>query len=103
MGRETDEAMRLLFSSQVLWELGRHTEADELLAEAKAKYGDAAAFAIAGRHAIRNEKDEAFLWLDRAYERREPPVIEIRTDEAFRNLHQDPRWKAFMSKLKLPE
>ncbi|MDH5176209.1 MAG: tetratricopeptide repeat protein, partial [Gammaproteobacteria bacterium] len=103
MGKETDEAMRLLFSSQVLWELGRRTEADELLAEAKAKYGDAAAFAIAGRHAIRNEKDEAFLWLDRAYERREPPVIEIRTDEAFRNLHKDPRWKAFLSKLKLPE
>jgi TolB-like protein len=103
MGKETDEASRLLFSSQVLWELGRRTEADELMAGAKARYGDAAAFMIAGRYAIRNEKDEAFMWLDRAYEHREPGVIEIRTDEAFQNLHEDPRWKAFMSKLKLPE
>jgi TolB-like protein len=102
MGKETDEPTRLLFSSQVLWELGRRKEADELLAEAKAKYGDVAAFIIAGRYAIRNEKDEAFMWLDRAYERREPGVIEIRTDEAFRNLHGDPRWKALLSKLKLP-
>jgi serine/threonine-protein kinase len=103
MGKETDEALRLVFSSQVLWELGRRTEADELLARAKASYGDTAAFMIAGRYAIRNEKDEAFMWLDRAYEHREPGVIEIRTDEAFRNLHEDPRWKAFLSKLKLPE
>ena len=103
MGKETEEGVRLLFSSQVLWELGRRTEADELLAEAKAKYADTMAFVIAGRYAIRNEKDEAFMWLDRAYERREPGVIEIRTDEAFRNLYEDPRWKAFLSKLKLPE
>jgi len=103
MGKETDEPTRLLFSSQVLWELGRRKEADELLAEAKARYGDTAAFIIAGRYAVRNEKDEAFMWLDRAYERREPGVIEIRTDEAFRNLYEDPRWKAFLSKLKLPE
>jgi len=43
------------------------------------------------------------MWLDRAYERREPGVIQIRTDEAFRNLYEDPRWKAFLRKLKLPE
>ena len=43
------------------------------------------------------------MWLDRAYERREPGVIEIRTDEAFRNLHRDPCWEALLSKLKLPE
>lgn len=73
------------------------------LAEARAKYADTLAFVIAGRYAIRNEKDAAFMWLDRACERREPGVIEIRTDEAFRNLHGDPRWQALLSKLKLPE
>ena len=73
---------------------------DPILAE---HHGDTAAFIIAGRYAVRNEKDEAFMWLDRAYERREPGVIQIRTDEAFRNLYEDPRWKAFLRKLKLPE
>lgn len=87
--------------NEALQEMGKET--DELLAGAKARYGDAAAVMIAGRYAIRNEKDEAFVWLDRAYEHREPAVIEIRTDEAFRSLHKDPRWKAFLSKLKLPE
>jgi hypothetical protein len=58
---------------------------------------------LAGRYAIRNEKDEAFSWLGRAYQHREPGITEIRTDEAFRDLYDDPRYKAFLDKLKLPE
>ena len=61
------------------------------------------AFDLAGRYAIRNDKDEAFMWLDRAYENRVPTAVFIRTDEAFRNLYEDPRWKAFLRKMNLPE
>ena len=87
----------------MLWALGRRPEADALLAGIKAKYGDLMAYDLAGRYAIRNDKDEAFMWLDRAYEHHVPAVILVRTDEAMRNLHEDPRWKAFLRKLKLPD
>ena len=43
------------------------------------------------------------MWLDRAYENREPETIYIRTDEALRNLYGDPRWQAFLRKMNLPE
>jgi TolB-like protein len=102
---ETGEGARFYCLWDVLWALGRREEADALLAETetKAKHGESRAFGIAGRYAIRNDKDEAFLWLDRAYENREPGVIFIRTDEAFPNLYGDPRWTAFLRKVKLPE
>jgi hypothetical protein len=87
----------------VLWALGQHTEADTLLVDVKAKYGESQAFVIAERFAVRNEKDEAFRWLNRAYENRVPEVTLIRTDESLRNLHDDPRWTAFLRKMKLPE
>jgi adenylate cyclase len=101
--QETDELVRSQVLMDVLWALGRRTEADTLLADLKAKYGDSQAFVIAERYAVRNEKDGAFLWLDRAYENRVPEVILIRTDESLRNLHDDPRWTAFLRKMKLPE
>ena len=101
--QETDELARSQVLMDVLWALGRRTEADTLLADVKAKYGDSQAFVIAERYAVRNEKDEAFLWLNRAYENRVPEVTLIRTDETLRNLHDDPRWTAFLHKMKLPE
>jgi len=101
--QETDALVRSQVLSDVLWALGRRAEADGLLAEFKAKYGDSEAFVIAERYAVRNERDEAFLWLDRAYENRVPEVTLIRTDESLQNLHGDPRWTAFLRKLKLPE
>jgi TolB-like protein len=101
--QETDELARSQVLMDVLWALGRRSEADTLLAELKAKYGESQAFVIAERYAVRNENDQAFLWLDRAYENRVPEVTLIRTDESLRNLHDDPRWMAFLRRLKLPE
>ena len=101
--QEADVLVRSQVQSDVLWALGRRAEANALLAEVKAKYGDSQAFVIAERYAVRNEKDEAFLWLDRAYEKRVPEVTLILTDESLRNLHADPRWTVFLRKMKLPE
>jgi TolB-like protein len=101
--QETDESARCQILSDVLWALGRHAESDAVLAEIKAKFGDSQAFVLAERYAVRNEKDEAFLWLDRAYENRVPEVIMVRSDESLRNLHDDPRWTAFLRKMNLPE
>jgi adenylate cyclase len=100
---ETDEMARLACQSDVLWALGRRPEADALLSKLIANHAVSMSLEIAERFAVRNEKDKAFMWLDRAYEYRVPEVIMIRTDETLRNLHGDPRWKAFLRKMNLPE
>jgi hypothetical protein len=45
----------------------------------------------------------AFEWLERAYGRRDNGVTWIKSDRLMRGLVGDPRYKAFLRKLKLPE
>ena len=54
-------------------------------------------------HAFRGEADLAFEWLERAYAQRDGGVTEIKGDRLMRGLVGDPRYKAFLKKMKLPE
>ncbi len=89
--------------ADALWALGRRTEADAFLAEAKAKHADAQALQIAQSYALRGEKDEAFKWLNRAYDNRETLLYVVQQDPLLRNLRDDPRFTEFVRKLKLPD
>jgi hypothetical protein len=53
-------------------------------------------------HAFRGEADLALEWLERAYNQRDGGVLEIKGDRFMRGLVDDPRYKAFLKKLKLP-
>jgi hypothetical protein len=53
--------------------------------------------------AVRGEKDRAFEWLNRAYEARDEDLYIIKDDPLFKNLEGDPRFKAFLKKMNLPE
>jgi TolB-like protein len=103
MQEEPDERFRLTCMPDALWALGRHAEADRLLAEAAQKYAGSAAFFLAQSYALRGDKNEAFKWLNRSYENREAALSVIRFWPTFRNLHGDPRFTALLSKMNLPE
>jgi len=102
MSDETDLDTRWC-TTDALWALGRRAESDALLEEATRKYASSQAIGVAESYALRNDKDAAFKWLDRAYDNREPPVTLIKADPSLRNLHGDPRFSALLAKLKLPE
>jgi hypothetical protein len=53
------------------------------------------------RH-FRNEADKAFEWLERAYNQRDGGLAEIKGDPLLRNIEHDPRYRAFLQKMKLP-
>jgi hypothetical protein len=69
----------------------------------KSKHAGGWAYQIGEAHAFRGEADLAFEWLERAYDQRDPGVSEIKESRMFRALNDDPRYKAFLRKLKLPE
>ena len=69
----------------------------------KSKYAGDMAYQIAEVHAFRGEADLAFEWLERAYDQRDGGVSEIKGSRLMRRLVGDPRYKAFLRKLKLPE
>ena len=52
---------------------------------------------------IGGEADLAFEWLERAYAQRDGGLVDIKGDRFLRGLTGDPRYKAFLRKLKLPE
>ena len=82
--------------------LGRKKEADAALSELIAKYHASTAYQIAEVYAFRNQPDEAFEWLDRAYIQRDDDLIVTKVDPLLKNLHNDPRYVAFLKKLNLP-
>jgi TolB-like protein/Tfp pilus assembly protein PilF len=71
------------------------------LRELETKYADKAK-AIAEVHAYRGGLDEAFRWLDRAYERRDSQLVYLKPSPLLRPLHDDPRWAALLQKIGLP-
>jgi TolB-like protein/DNA-binding winged helix-turn-helix (wHTH) protein len=82
--------------------LGRENESDTALKELIAKYQATDPYLIAEVYAFRNQSDEAFAWLDRAYVQRDDGLISTKVEPLLKSLHSDPRYTAFLKKLKLP-
>jgi adenylate cyclase len=101
--RETDQASR---SSTLAWAyqvLGRKAEADAALARLEATQAASGAYTIASLYALRGNVDRAFAWLERAYWQRDASLAGVKTDPDLKNVRSDPRYKAFLRKMGLPE
>lgn len=82
--------------------LGQKQEADKKLKEFKEKYQNNWSYLLAQLHAFRNEKDEAFAWLETAYNKKDSWLFWVKSDQLLKNLKTDPRYKAFLVKMNLP-
>src|SRR3984885_6980088 len=82
--------------------LGRKKESDAALSKLITKYHASMAYQIAQVYAFRNQSNEAFEWLDRAYAQRDEGLIGTKVDPLLENLHVDPRFAALLKKLNLP-
>jgi tetratricopeptide (TPR) repeat protein len=91
----TDEAL-------VYHALGRHQASDAALRELIATYAHDSAYQIAEVYAYRGEIDEAFKWLDRAYNQHDPGLVGLKVEPLLKSLHQDPRYIELLKKMRLP-
>ena len=94
---------RLLIVSCARWAQRRISESDTALAELIAKTSETGAYQIAEVYAYRNDKDHAFEWLERARRQRDAGLPGLRADTLLPNLHDDPRWDAFLRKMGLAD
>jgi TolB-like protein/Tfp pilus assembly protein PilF len=101
--QENSEVYRLSSLPIFLQAVGRKTEAEETLKQVTTKSADSEAFNIAMVYAYRNERERAFEWLDRAYKQKDPALIAIMGEPLLNNLANDPRYKAFLRKMNLPD
>ena len=75
---------------------------DAALSELITKHRALDTYVIAVVYAFRNQFDEAFEWLDRAYAKHNDRLIQTKIDPLLKSLHHDPRFAAFLKKLNLP-
>ena len=76
--------------------------ADEALTELIARFKDVAAYQIAAVYAFRGEADRAFEWLEHAYAQRDAGLTGLKADPLLKSLRGDPRYTAFLEKMRLP-
>jgi TolB-like protein/DNA-binding winged helix-turn-helix (wHTH) protein/Tfp pilus assembly protein PilF len=101
--QERSDSARNVSLAQTYHALGRRAESDAALAQVIHGHGQDEAWEIADVYAYRGEPQQAFLWLDRAYSQRDAGLYLIKADPFFVNLKNDPRYKAFLRKMNLPE
>ena len=82
--------------------LGHEAESQHAL-ELLGKYSNVWAYQIASIYAWRGEKDKALEWLERAYRQHDAGLMYLSYDVALNNVRADPRFKALLRKLNLPE
>jgi TolB-like protein/DNA-binding winged helix-turn-helix (wHTH) protein/Tfp pilus assembly protein PilF len=100
--REQMGSWRLQGQAVAYYALDRKKESDTALSQLIAKYQSQMAFLIAEVYSFRKEPDQAFEWLDRAYVQHDSGIPEIEPSTLLKNLHGDPRYVAFLKKLRLP-
>ncbi len=94
---------RILIVSCARWGQKRVPESDAALAELIAKTSETAAYQVAEAYAYRNDRDKAFEWLGRARQQNDAGLPILRADTLLENLHEDPRWDAFLGAMGLTD
>jgi serine/threonine-protein kinase len=98
-----DDGFRLYGIAMTEYSLGHAKASQHALDEAIAKHASDSAYQIAEARGWRGEKDSAFAWLERAYSQGDGGLAETKIDPLLESLHGDPRYKAFLRRLNLPE
>ena len=84
---------------------GKDADARRVLGELKelSKRRYVSSYNIAVAYAGLNDKDNAFEWLDRAYEERSLGMTLLKVETVLENLREDARFKALLKRMNLPE
>jgi len=99
MKQEPIEAWRLIGLPMAYHALRRQADSDQALATLIAKYEKDAPYNIAYVYAYRGDADKAFEWLDKTVKYEDPGLSEIAVETFFDNIHPDPRWLPFLSRI----
>jgi hypothetical protein len=102
INRIDSERLRTFLYAITYHTLGREKESDAALRGGIAKYEPIDSYLIALIYASRNQSDEAFAWLNRAYATHNEGLVFAKVEPLLKNLHNDPRFPALLKKLNLP-
>jgi serine/threonine-protein kinase len=83
--------------------LGREAEAYTELQRLVSDYGEKNPVWVAEAYSWRGQKDEAFIWLEKAYLQRDSSLSYMLGNNVFYSLKDDPRWVNLLKEMNLLE
>lgn len=83
--------------------LGNEERSNSILAELIEKHPRRASYLIAKAYGFFGNSQPAFEWLDRAFREKAKALTDLQSEPAFRAWRGDPRYKALLRKMQLPE
>jgi len=102
-GLESGEVWRLQALALARDAIGARREADAALQQLIEQFANQAAFQIAEVYAHRRAADEAFNWLERAYEQHDGGLPHLQGNPLFAGLRTDPRYESLRTRLQLTQ
>jgi serine/threonine protein kinase/TolB-like protein len=98
------EPRGLAGQAEAQYSLGHRDVSRRFLEQLIAKYANSAAAQIAQVYAWEGDQDRAFEWLEKCYTQHDAGLVFIKVEPGLRGLDRnDPRYKALLQKMKLPE
>ncbi|HEY2807416.1 MAG TPA: TIR domain-containing protein [Steroidobacteraceae bacterium] len=98
-----DESNESICLALVYEKLGRHSDAQQMLALLRAKYADTAAAFYAMIYAQWGDRSQALHWLEVAVRQRDPYLIKVKRNQYFDPIRSEPRFQAIERELKFPD
>jgi hypothetical protein len=85
--------------------MGRRAESDQAMRQLEAKAAAEEPYEVAEGRAYRGEIEEALKWLERAEVQKNVDMVVagVKGDPAFAQYTGDPRYRAFLRKMNLPD
>jgi TolB-like protein len=103
MQQETADEVKQEGLAMIYYAIGRRMDSDAALAHMVQEHANEDASGIAQVYAFRGQSDAALQWLERAYIQKDPYLCYIEAELRLRSLAADPRFKAFLRKMNLPD
>jgi hypothetical protein len=82
--------------------LGRHADAEAMLAKMRATGGETSAVTYAAIYAQWGSSAKALEWLEAALRLRDPDLVRLKTEPLVDPLRKEPRFQAIERELKFP-
>ncbi len=99
IGHDALSWRRLYISAIAHYKLGDSASYQEALEELVNSHGDDAGLQIAIVYAQAGDQDKAFEWLERAFQQRDPGLIELESDPELEPLRGDPRFRSLQERM----
>jgi len=96
---ESHPALALMAKALIDDAIGDRDGAKSALRRLEDQYAATLAYQIAEVHAALGDADQAFHWLEKALEHRDPGIAEIKVDPLLASLRSDPRYAGLLARL----